>query len=539
MKLSLSRKPDAVAWSIEDLLEKVSEGQIRLPEFQRLFKWDGDDVLQLFDSIVRGFPIGTFLFWKGPVKSTLEGRPLETQSAPSRSRPTDLLFVLDGQQRLTSLAGVLLSSGEPADDRFRIAFALDRDELIKVASGEPWPEFALPLFHALDAVNLMTWINAKRGSLEEGAQRRALEVGKAIREYKVPAYVVVADAEDTARLIFDRTNASGKSLKKSEVFKALHAGIGAQEPNSLDGLEKSVEDLGFGQLRDNLFLQAAAAVAGLDVTKMDHKALSKPELGSALPKTASALRKALAFLRHDAHIPHADLLPYGFPVVALTRFFHLHPAPNTRSRELLSRWVWRGAITQKHWTHEQAYLRETLQAIQGMDEETEVQHLLDLLPRRPAPLDAAEYNLRSAQTRLHLLALLDLRPRDLASGEPLDGAGLIAKSGSEAVQLLVEDTTGDAKEDAARASVFGRVIQRPMSHKRLLDFLGGLYADDQVLASLGLDREDVLSVRGGRPFAHRRALRLGAHVADFLDRRARWTETDRPSLGSMVVEDSP
>lgn len=539
MKLSLSRKPDAVAWSIEDLLEKVSEGQIRLPEFQRLFKWDSEDVLQLFDSIVRGFPIGTFLFWKGPAFSTQEGRALETQPAPPVERPSELLFVLDGQQRLTSLAGVLLSSGEPADDRFRIAFALDRDELMTVGIGEPWPEFALPLFHALDAVNLMTWIAAKRGSLAEPAQRRALEVGKAIREYKVPAYVVIADEEKTARLIFDRTNASGKPLRKAEVFKALHEGFGTQNPNSLEGLEKSVEDLGFGQLRDNLFLQTAAAVAGLDVTKMDHKALSNPELGSALPQTAAALRKALSFLRHDAHIAHAELLPYGFPVVALTRFFHFHPSPNPRSRELLSRWVWRGAITNKHWAHEQAYLRETLQAIQGLDEEVEVQRLMALLPKRPPPLQPGEYSLKSVQTRLYLLALLELRPRDLASGEPLDGAALIARFGSASVQPLVEGPSGEATEEAARASIFGRLIQRPMSHKRLWELLGGLYVDDSILASLGLDRADVAAARAGRPFAQRRAARLSAMVADFLDRRARWDETDRPSLNSMLVEDSP
>lgn len=539
MKLSLSRKPDAVAWSIEDLLEKVREGQVRLPEFQRLFKWDAEDVLRLFDSIVRGFPIGTFLFWKGPKSSPLEGRPLEAPPASAPSRPTDLLFVLDGQQRLTSLAGVLLSVGEPADEHFRIAFALDRDELIKVGPDEPWPALALPLFHALDAVSLMTWIAAKQGALDPSAQRRALEVGKAIREYRVPAYIVVADAEETARLIFDRTNASGKALTKADVFKALHEGIGTQDPKSLDGLEKSVEDLAFGQLRENLLLQAAAAVAGLDVTKMDHKALSNPELGNALPHTASALRHALAFLRHDAHIPHADLLPYGFPVIALTRFFHLHPAPSTRSRELLSRWVWRGAITQKHWTHEQAYLRETLRAIAGAEEEVEVQRLLGLLPRQPRTLEPGEYNLKSAQTRLLLLALLDLRPRDLATGEPLDAAALVAREGSAAVQRLAEHLSGNAQEDAARASVFGRVIQRPMPSRRLLDLLGGLYADERVLASLGLDEEDARSIRAGEPFAHRRATKLEGHITDFLDRRARWAHTDRPSLASMSVEDSP
>jgi hypothetical protein len=282
-------------------------------------------------------------------------------------------------------------------------------------------------------------------------------------------------------------------------------------------------------------------VAGLDVTKMDHEALSKPELGSALPSTAAALRRALVFLRNDAHIPHSALLPYGFPVVALARFFHFFPAANPRSRELLSRWVWRGAISQKHWTHEQAYLRETLRAIQGVDEEGEVQGLLRLLPKRPPDLELAEYNLRSAHTRLHLLALLDLRPRDLATGEPLDGVGLIAKVGSAALPLLSAETTGDAEEDAARASVFGRVIQRPLGHERLLELLGGLYADDQVLASLGLVRDDVRAARArdAEPFVARRALRLATHVHEFLDRRARWTASDRPSLSSMLVEDSP
>lgn len=146
------------------------------------------------------------------------------------------------------------------------------------------------------------------------------------------------------------------------------------------------------------------------MTKIDHAALSKPALGTALSITAPALRQAIAFLRNDAHIPAAALLPYGFPIVALTRFFHFHPSPQPRSRELLARWVWRGALSNTHWTHEQAYLRETLRAIQGPDEEGEVQAMLALLPQRAVAHELSEYNLKAAQTRLHLLALLELRP---------------------------------------------------------------------------------------------------------------------------------
>ncbi len=539
MKLSLSKKPEATAWSIEEILEKVRDGEIRLPEFQRFYKWEAEDVLQLFDSIIRGFPIGTFLFWMAPASSMREGRSLESVTATPAPPRSDLLLVLDGQQRVTSLAGVLLASEASTDDRFRLAFALDRDELLNVPSDEPWPEFALPLRYTFDPVDLSAWVAGRQAQLDQSLQRRAFEVGKLIRDYRVPAYIVASEAEDVPRLIFDRTNATGKPLSKAEVFKGLHEGLRSQSPNSLEGLEKSVEDIGFGQLRDNLLIQSAAAVVGLDVTKIDHRALSSPELGAALPLTSAALRRALAFLRHDAHVPNVDLLPYGFPVVALTRFFHVYPQSRPRTRELLSRWVWRGALTDAHHAHEHAYLRKTLHAIEGKDEEQEVQRLLALLPPRPSQVDAGEYHLKSARTRLHLLALLDLRPRDLATGDPLDGAALVLRAASGAVPLLLEAESEDPGEAQARGSIFGRIIQNPMTHKRLLSLLGGLYATDPVLASLGLDREELQAVLSGRPFAARRAARLRGFVEDFFERRARWTETDRPSLQSMLIEDSP
>lgn len=355
----------------------------------------------------------------------------------------------------------------------------------------------------------------------------------------MPAYIVVAETDETARLIYDRVNSSGKKLTKADVFKALHEGFGSQHPNTLAGLERSIEDLRFGPLRDTLYLQAAAAVAGLDVTKIDHAALSKPALGTALPNTAPALRQAIAFLRNDAHIPAAALLPYGFPIVALTRFFHFHPSPQPRSRELLARWVWRGALSNTHWTHEQAYLRETLRAIQGPDEESEVQAMLALLPKRAVAPELSEYNLKAAQTRLHLLALLELRPRDLLSGEPLDAAALVADEGSAAVQPLASEPSGDAAEDEARATIFGRIIQKPTTHSRLLASLSGLHADDTVLASLGLTRAEADAARANKPFALERQRRLTRIIDDFFNGRAKWGDSDRPSLKSMFVEDAP
>ena len=49
---------------IRQLLTRVAEGEVRIPAFQREFVWEPDRVQFLMDSIYKGFPIGTLLFWR-------------------------------------------------------------------------------------------------------------------------------------------------------------------------------------------------------------------------------------------------------------------------------------------------------------------------------------------------------------------------------------------------------------------------------------------------------------------------------------------
>lgn len=54
----------ATTYRLEELLDHVRSGRIRVPRFQRTYRWSAADVLALFDSAYRGFPIGTLLFWE-------------------------------------------------------------------------------------------------------------------------------------------------------------------------------------------------------------------------------------------------------------------------------------------------------------------------------------------------------------------------------------------------------------------------------------------------------------------------------------------
>ena len=57
-------QPDNHNKKYEALFVEIDAGQIKLPRFQREFVWDKEQSAKLIDSVLKGFPIGTFIFWK-------------------------------------------------------------------------------------------------------------------------------------------------------------------------------------------------------------------------------------------------------------------------------------------------------------------------------------------------------------------------------------------------------------------------------------------------------------------------------------------
>ena len=90
-RMSTAARADSMP--IEDVIELASEGRLRMPSFQRSFRWEATDRRALLDSIYRGYPVGTLLLWKNPPNSTELGRPLDTTS--TSRKPGDQYLVVD------------------------------------------------------------------------------------------------------------------------------------------------------------------------------------------------------------------------------------------------------------------------------------------------------------------------------------------------------------------------------------------------------------------------------------------------------------
>ncbi|MDC0744163.1 DUF262 domain-containing protein [Polyangium mundeleinium] len=432
-------RPEATTWSVDDILRKAKEGQLYIPVFQRNFVWEAEDVRKLFDSIYRGYPIGDLLLWE-----TEHTEGVRTDFGPLRFEPSRGRnhLIIDGQQRVTSLVAVLLARGTQASGKFSLFFDLAEGKFEYAQPRERVAESWLPLPEVADTMRFLQWLQARR--LPPPLVNVANQLVRALRDYRIPVYIVHAQDEGQIREIFERLNTTGKRLEAKEVFAAIHRG---RPGTDLAALGARLNALGFGAPEEEWLLKAAAAVLGIDVTRNFGEALrEKPqeEVRTALDATERAIENVIAFLQEEVGIVHVKLLPYRFPLVPLTKLFHLVRRPSPATRRQLAAWFWRGAWSASHARADAPTIRAALKSVTD-DESATIQQLIQSTPLPERPFDLPQrHDFREAGTKLVCAVLASRRPRHLQTGEELDVKSLLDEHGDEALVRIVRDRADSA-----------------------------------------------------------------------------------------------
>ncbi|MFG0252362.1 MAG: DUF262 domain-containing protein [Phycisphaerales bacterium JB038] len=100
---------------ISTILDHIDSGHMALPEFQRGYVWNRDQVRGFMDSLYRGHPVGSFLVWM----TRSDDAAVRGEHAPA---PGVVKLLLDGQQRVTSLYGIVRGAPPPFFDGNEKAF---------------------------------------------------------------------------------------------------------------------------------------------------------------------------------------------------------------------------------------------------------------------------------------------------------------------------------------------------------------------------------------------------------------------------------
>lgn len=488
------------------------DGRVRVPGWQRAINWEVADARELFDSIQRGYPIGTLLFWQ----RSAPAEHIEFGSVRIDAQPrSDAVFVVDGQQRITSLVRALAGEGAGKDE-FALLFDTHSGQIVTPAQAGSRSGL-LPFTEVLDSRRLMSWLLDH----PEADRDAALELGSRVREFQVPTYTVEAESEAVVRQIFERTNNSGKPLTASQVFDGRFRDTRGDDPAGIRDVATALSREGFGEIPEPQVLSMMLATDGVDLTKADTSRWSATRAHKALVQTQIVGSLVISFLRRDAAIPCFPLLPYSLPMITLARFLHFFPEPDPWNRRLLARWLWRGALAEAHGGASHA-ARATLQAVTPDDESGSVRRLLAMVKaadRQPQDLTSVRFNFRHARAKVATIALYSLGPRHLETGERIPPESL--------PPVAVVTGKGPAN------SVLGNRLFHPGTPSRVRPSLAAC-RDPAILASHAVDEElQALVEEAPGRFVEARTERLRPLVQRWIDGRCRWDDADGPPLADL------
>jgi hypothetical protein len=84
-------------------IRRLRDGRFLIPSFQRLFVWDHEHIVSLWDSIFQGYPVGTIIYWKTPLHINIHRRVGGLFLPRGDDGRKNHAYILDGQQRATAL----------------------------------------------------------------------------------------------------------------------------------------------------------------------------------------------------------------------------------------------------------------------------------------------------------------------------------------------------------------------------------------------------------------------------------------------------
>jgi len=346
MKEAISVKPEKIR--LIHILEEIKKGSIKIPIFHREFIWSGTNILELFDSIEKSYPIGSLLFWKPEINFKYKeefGQYLVNNIAK------DIKYVLDGSQRLSTLFGCLsnpknfskISSNEIIK-KCDIYYDLDKEEFTYVSGIKP--AFLIPIYALIDTFEILNFCDELRTSLQnqelaEKFIQRVRKLATTFVDYEIPYIDIKGGDIKVAIEIFSRINSTGVVLSKDLMLSALTHKDDFLLSDKIDFLLKELEIFNFENLDRDIILHCIETSTGKIYFDVKTEKIADNENFSKLVEdTFQNIKLAIEFLRNNFHVIEYRLLPYNTQLVFLTEFFRLNKNPNEIEISELKKWFW-------------------------------------------------------------------------------------------------------------------------------------------------------------------------------------------------------
>lgn len=354
------------------IIERIEDGSYQIPKFQRDFVWDKKKTANLIDSLLKGFPFGSFIVWK--TKERLKSfKNLGGKFFEKAKDGVDIYYILDGQQRMTSL--FLALKGEKTDyfDYKKLYIDLDKDadsdepiclleesktsaDLDKDNDGDD------PVFSLEENKNLISFYDLMTKDLFDLQDTIGKENARKCKNFKdrIEKYdfsIIEIENLPLGKIvdIFTRINTSGKELTLFEIVNAKiytepkgdEKGFDLEEEynklmHELERIDYKLSDGG-----KQLILQ----LLGLNILKSAKKeailSISKESFIGEWAQSIKSFRHSIDYARNVLRIPVSKFLPYPALLLPIAYFFRINNfvPPTPQQSKAINKYFFRSAFS--------------------------------------------------------------------------------------------------------------------------------------------------------------------------------------------------
>jgi hypothetical protein len=308
------------------------------------------------DSIYKSYPFGSLILWQTKSKLSSE-KKLGPFELPESEPDYPIQYVLDGQQRLTSIFGVFQSELEAdgEDDWTHIYYDFEaKDDFQDSQFVALSPSVAdRGRYFPINTFFDVTGYRQATAELSSDQAEIIDSVQSVFKEALIPTQDIVTDNRAKVSIVFERVNRLGVEL---DILQLLSAWTWSEEfdlHSRFADLSDELAPFGFGDVGDdsNLLLRCCAAVVAGDAAPNTLISLNGAEVRDKFDSIENGIKGAIDFVRNQFHVERLINLPYPALLVPLTVYF---AAPrgksvklNDNQRKELVRWFWRSCFARR------------------------------------------------------------------------------------------------------------------------------------------------------------------------------------------------
>ena len=365
-------KPDSKKYS--ELITDIQRGVIKIPKFQRDFVWSIDKTAKLLDSILKGYPIGTFILWQTSERLN-DIKNVGNLDIPDTPDGNKVEYVLDGQQRITSLFAAYLGAQIPKVGEKKVTNyqdivvnlgqdIIENDE--QIITAEPVSDKYLPLCDVLN----FSYTKAKELSGRfSSSELETIDIySTAFKTYEFSTVVLRKEDIESAIEVFTRINTGGQTLT---LFEIMSAKTYDEKQNfdmqvKWDSLLKELKDIKYDGVSSTVALNVLSLVLSRskECKRKTILSLDKQAIIDHWDDVISALKDSIDYFRTTYRIPVSQILPYDSLLVPFAYFFyHNKDKPQSLQRPYLEEFFWRMSLSYRYSSATESKLAQDIKRI--------------------------------------------------------------------------------------------------------------------------------------------------------------------------------